>query len=121
MSTGASVAFTICSKCGNVAKDETQLCHHIKYEKGNNFYDANGVRRKVAELCGHHSVPGSVRFIEASWVGNPAFTGAVVTSILNPGEAAAVADKAAMVLAEPAPEPDSTSMLRAAKQGRFGL
>jgi hypothetical protein len=79
------VSFTICTKCGNVAEDETQLCRHIKYEKGNWFLDAKGQRRKIAELCGHITKePGSVKFIEGSWVAHPAFSGAVLRSILDP-------------------------------------
>lgn len=90
LSMGANVAFTLCSKCGNQAVDETQLCSHVKYEKGNKFLDILGIERKVAELCGHlDAEPGSNRFIEASWVGNPAFTGAVLRSILTPEEASA--------------------------------
>ena len=79
LSMGCHVSFTICTKCGNVAEDETQLCRHIKYEKGQWFIDASGKRRKIAELCGHIKVePGSVKFIEGSWVANPAFVGAVL-------------------------------------------
>ncbi len=85
LSMGAQVAFTICSKCGNVAEDEIQLCHHIKYQKGNYFIDTMGKRRKIAELCGHITCePGSCKFIEGSWVGNPAFPGAVVRNLLVP-------------------------------------
>jgi hypothetical protein len=88
MSMGANVAFTLCTKCGNKAADETQLCPHVKYEKGNKFLDILGSERRVGELCGHISEePGSNRFIEASWVGNPAFQGAVLRSILTPEEA----------------------------------
>lgn len=89
LSMGANVAFTLCTKCGNRAADETQLCTHIKYEKGNKFLDVLGTERKIAELCGHiGEEPGSNRFIEASWVGNPAFTGAVLRNILTDEEAA---------------------------------
>ena len=85
LSMGASVAFTVCSKCGNVAEDELQLCNHIRYFKGNEYFDPSGKKRKIAELCGHvQAEPGSVKFIEASWVANPAFTGAVLRSILAP-------------------------------------
>lgn len=86
LSMGCSVTHTICSKCGNVAEDETQMCKHIKYMKGNTFIDGLGKVRKVAELCGHISDPKSVKFIEASWVANPAFKGAVVRNILSPVE-----------------------------------
>jgi len=90
LSMGCQVEFTTCTKCGNVAYDETQLCPHIRYFKGNKFVDEAGVERKIAELCGHITEePGSVKFVEASWVANPAFPGAVMRNILNPSDEAA--------------------------------
>ena len=80
------ISFSICTKCGNKAVDETQACQHVKYEKNNSFYDENGTQRRVAELCGHHEEPDSVSFVDASWVANPAFTGAVVRNIVSPPE-----------------------------------
>jgi hypothetical protein len=86
MSMGCKIAFSICSKCGNMAVDETQACDCVKYEKNNVFYDTEGTQRKIAELCGHHDIEDSVTFVDASWVANPAFTGAVVRNIVNPPE-----------------------------------
>jgi len=88
LSMGCSVDETICTKCGNVAVDETELCHHVRYEKGNIFYDDKGHQHRVAELCGHPSIEphGGVAFIEASWVAAPAFTGAVLRNIIHPGD-----------------------------------
>lgn len=85
MSMGCSVDYTICTKCGNVASDETEMCKHIKYEKGNIFYDEKGNKHRVAELCGHESEGdnGGVTFIEASWVATPAFKGAVARNTLD--------------------------------------
>jgi len=85
MSMGCSVEATICTKCGNVAADETEFCPHVKYEKGNVFYDDLGNKHRVAELCGHEDMgeTGGVTFIEASWVATPAFTGAVTRNILE--------------------------------------
>jgi len=80
------VAFTICTKCGNIAKDDTEACEHVRYEKNNVFYDEYGTQRKIAELCGRYDQPDSVVFIDASWVANPAFTGAVVRNVVNPPE-----------------------------------
>jgi hypothetical protein len=80
------IAYSICTKCGNKAIDESQACPCVRYEKNNVFYDENGVQRKVAELCGHASDPDSVTFIDASWVANPAFTGAVIRNVINPPE-----------------------------------
>lgn len=84
LSMGCKIAFSICSKCGNKAVDEAQACQHVRYEKGNTFVDESGVQRKVAELCGHYTEPDSVTFIDASWVANPAFTGAVARNIVVP-------------------------------------
>jgi hypothetical protein len=83
LSMGCTIAYSVCTKCGNKAADETELCRHIKYEKGNKFVGPNGKIRIVAELCGHHTDPDSVHFIEASWVGNPAFKGAVLRNVLD--------------------------------------
>ena len=88
MSMGCSVDFTVCTKCGNVAADETEMCNHIKYQKGNTFFDEQGRQHRIAELCGHHTLDptGGVTFIEASWVATPAFAGAVMRNILAPAE-----------------------------------
>tara|TARA_B100000073_G_scaffold344909_1_gene352766 strand:+ start:425 stop:1870 length:1446 start_codon:yes stop_codon:yes gene_type:complete len=85
MSMGCSVDFTICTKCGHVAADETEMCSHVKYEKGNTFFDEQGNKHRVAELCGHEDIGGTagVTFIEASWVATPAFTGAVARNTLE--------------------------------------
>lgn len=79
-------------------------CPHVKYEKGNVFYDEQGRKHRVAELCGHASIDphGGVFFIEGSWVGTPAFTGAVLRNVLEP--TAEIARKAQAVLATPPPE-----------------
>ena len=79
LSMGSIVAFTICTECGRVASDETELCHHIKFFKRNKFIsDNDGKRRPIAELCGHYLYPESNEFIEGSWVETPAFKGAVM-------------------------------------------
>jgi hypothetical protein len=86
LSMGCKIAYSICTKCGNKAIDETQACEHVRYEKNNTFYHEDGTQRKVAELCGHEGDPDSVTFIDASWVKNPAFTGAVIRNVINPPE-----------------------------------
>lgn len=79
LSMGAIVAFTICSHCGRVAADETELCQHVKFLKRNSFISENdGKKRITAELCGHFLYPESNKFIEGSWVETPAFKGAVM-------------------------------------------
>jgi hypothetical protein len=85
MSMGCISLFTVCTSCGNVAADDSQLCPCVLYVgKGNKFADEQGVEHPVSELIGHVSVPNSNQFIEASWVRNPAFRGAVRRNILNP-------------------------------------
>lgn len=84
LSMGCVSLFTICTKCGNVAADESQLCPCIQYEgKGTEFIDESGQKHKISELIGHVTVPNSNQFIEASWVKNPAFAGAVRRNFLN--------------------------------------
>lgn len=101
LSMGCQVEFTTCTKCGNVAYDETQLCPHIRYFKGNEFVDGVGKKRKIAELCGHITEePGSVKFIEASWVANPAFPGAVMRNIVNPSEVEGVGKRMQVAFSE---------------------
>ncbi len=79
LSMGSVVAFTICTQCGRVATDETELCNHIKFFKRNSFIsESDGKKRVVAELCGHVIYPESNKFIEGSWVETPAFKGAVM-------------------------------------------
>jgi len=124
LSMGANVAFTLCTKCGNRAADETQLCSHIKYEKGNKFSDILGLERKVAELCGHvKEEPGSNRFIEASWVGNPAFPGAVLRNILTQEEAAVYdrlhANRLQVAFSMPAQAPLDSRFSKAARKAQF--
>lgn len=86
LSMGCTVEETICTKCGNVAVDEVDLCDCIRYAKLNTYYDEKGTKRIIAELCGHPSIDetGGVTFIEASWVSTPAFTGAVLRNVLEP-------------------------------------
>ena len=85
LSMGCISLFTTCSKCGNVAADDAQLCPCVLYDgKLSKFNDETGAEQILSELIGHVSVPNSNQFIEASWVRNPAFRGAVRRNILNP-------------------------------------
>ena len=116
LSMGCQVQFTLCSKCGNVAEDETQLCSHIRFMKGNSFIDETGNTRKIAELCGHVSAePGSVRFIEASWVANPAFTGAVLRNILTEQEVKALGNRVQVAFMQPTRVADPNYLQKAAR------
>lgn len=113
-----SVSETVCTQCGNVAVDETELCDHIRYAKLNTYYDDSGNKRVIAELCGHPSLgdTGGVNFIEASWVATPAFTGAVLRNILEPSEVSpAIARQASEVLSQlPAQWAHDDAMVKAA-------
>jgi len=50
LSMGCTVDGTVCTKCGHWAADETEMCPHIKYGKGNVFFDRNGRKQRVAEM-----------------------------------------------------------------------
>jgi len=119
LSMGCTTDFTICSKCGHYAVDETELCDHIRYAKLNTFMDDSGQKRVIAELCGHQSydenpeAPGGVRFIEASWVAVPAFPGAVMRNVLSPGEVSD--EQVRRVLASPPPQWSESAIAKAAK------
>lgn len=87
LSMGCISLFTVCTRCGNVAADDSTLCSHVMYDgKGSNFIEEDGQEYRLAELIGHVTVPDSNQFIEASWVHNPAFRGAVRRSFLNEDE-----------------------------------
>lgn len=115
LSMGCTVDGTICTKCGHWAADETEMCPHIKYEKGNTFFDETGRMHRVAELCGHEDLDptGGVHFIEASWVETPAFTGAVLRNVIEPTDA--IAEKAARVLSTPPKQWQADAYQKAAK------
>jgi hypothetical protein len=81
-SMGCLIKYSQCSKCGRIAEDESQACKHIRYFKHNSFYDKNGIKRIIAELCGRAEEPDSCKFIDASWVRKPAFEGAVLSKII---------------------------------------
>ncbi len=115
LSMGCSTATTTCSKCGNVAEDETQLCACVRFFKGSEFIDELGKKRRVAELCGHYTDPNSVRFIEASWVANPAFKGAVLRNIISADDIKNVGNKLHVAFSSPGPVADPTTMMKAAR------
>jgi hypothetical protein len=73
VSMGATVAFSLCSICGNKATNESEYCHHIKYFKGSSFqgkpvYEDNK----------------GVNFFEISAVTNGADTTAKVIAEIDP-------------------------------------
>lgn len=86
VSMGCLIKYSICTQCGRIAEDESQSCKHVKYFKGNYFYDKNGIKRVIAELCGSVDDPESCKFIDGSWVRKPAFEGAVLHKVLPAGD-----------------------------------
>ena len=93
LSMGCEADFVQCSRCGQVFGDGQKSCHHIEKGLLTTYLDKNGVERIVSELCGFSKfdekqgiwvgVAKSVKFIEASWVENPAFKGAVVNHYVS--------------------------------------
>lgn len=78
MSMGCVTDLVICSFCGAHVTDTSTYCTHLQWQKGTFMPDDDGIPRIISELCGHQSLPGGgVKFVEASWVGTPAFPGAV--------------------------------------------
>ena len=87
-----------CSRCGSVFGDNDPSCEHITSQLRQEYEDKDGVKRIVSELCGRTFIkdgklvgdPESCKFIEASWVENPAFAGAVLHHfVVNPPSRAA--------------------------------
>ena len=101
MSMGCIARYVQCSRCGKVfGENDSTSCNHLNHQMLQMFKDKNGVKRIVAELCGRLikkngkwvGDPDSVKFIEASWVEKPAFTGAVLNHYVSeiPKEASEV-------------------------------
>lgn len=112
LSMGCLIEYSQCSKCGKIAKDETEACIDIRFFKKNFFYDRNGVKRIIAELCGRAEDKDSCKFIEASWVKKPAFEGAVLRNLVEPNDS--IADKLQFAIAVPSTIPKPGDMRRAA-------
>lgn len=83
LSMGCVTDLVICSYCGTHVTDASTYCTHLQFQKGTFLADDNGIPRRIAELCGHKTMPnGGVKFVEASWVKTPAFPGAAKRSIV---------------------------------------
>jgi hypothetical protein len=84
MSMGCVTELVICSYCGARCTEYHTYCQHLLANKGDFLMDDDGIPRRVGELCGHKSLPnGGVKFVEASWVGTPAFAGAAQRGIIT--------------------------------------
>ncbi|MBD3261450.1 MAG: hypothetical protein GF334_07180 [Candidatus Altiarchaeales archaeon] len=113
-SMGCLIKYSQCSQCGNIAEDEADACKHVRYFKKNFFYDRDGNKRIIAELCGRAEDPDSCRFIDASWVRKPAFEGAVLRNIIEPG--VDVSDKIQRAINIPSFKAEPGMLLRAASE-----
>jgi hypothetical protein len=105
MSMGCLADEITCSRCGKVLGDGQGNCKHLDNQMLQEYKDKDGDVTVVAELCGSMKRKGgvwvanakSVKFIEASWVEKPAFTGAVLNHYVSD-----VSKEAAEVLRFPA-------------------
>lgn len=84
LSLGAIVEESRCSQCGRISYTGNDYCKHLIYERRKPFVDENGITRITAEICGNPANPSTNRFIEVSWVVEPAFPGAVKRNIVRP-------------------------------------
>ena len=82
LSMGCEAKFSTCTRCGYVSENSVEECDHIYSSKGKYFIDKFGQRRITAELLGDER-PGSVVFLEASWLTEvPAFDGAAIRNLI---------------------------------------
>lgn len=126
MSMGAVCPWVQCSCCGIVLGDSDENCVHLDSQLLRTFKDKDGVLRVISELCGRCILvngvlvgdPNSVKFIEASWVENPAFEGAVLNHFLSeiPKEA-----KSILALNTASLEESLESLLRTRVADRRGM
>lgn len=108
MSLGSIVKISTCSKCGKTCRTGSDYCTHLLNERRGMFEDEHGTRRIIAEICGREDVSDSNVFIEASWVYEPAFYGAVkkhqvtpVTNFIDPSNKEAVLSVSKSAALEP--------------------
>ena len=88
LSMGGCANIVQCSICGKQFKEGESVCYHLNNCLKQYVTCEDGKKRIVAELCGGvdkngEYIPESFVFIEASWVKNPAFGGAVVNYFVD--------------------------------------
>ncbi|MBP5460431.1 MAG: hypothetical protein J6Y62_09795 [Clostridia bacterium] len=96
LSMGATAKYIQCSVCGKIidteSEDENEECEHIKKNLAGQWVDYKGRKKFCAMLVGAMNpltkeyIPNSCVFIEASWVSEPAFEGAVTNYIVETPE-----------------------------------
>ena len=88
VSMGADVEFTICSACGNKARDVSEYCHHIPHMKGRRVFVDDKVAGVKKAVLVYEDCYG-VGFFEISFVFDPADESALITDrFLTPVKAA---------------------------------
>lgn len=93
MSMGATAKFVQCSVCGKIIDTikKEPICSHLEHNIGKHVI-YQGKKKFCAELCGavdpktKEYIPDSCTFIEASWVEQPAFEGAVTNYLIETPE-----------------------------------
>lgn len=93
MSMGATAQLVQCSVCGKIIDTvkEEPVCSHLEHHIGKHVI-YQGQKKFCAELCGamdpktKEYIPDSCTFIEASWVEQPAFEGAVMNYLIETPE-----------------------------------
>lgn len=91
LSMGVVCSHTQCSICGRIIGEDDKNCQHLERHLGQ-YLQANGQKRKCAQLIGAidpntgQYIPDSCHFIQASWVDQPAFKGAVVNYFIQDQE-----------------------------------
>mgnify|MGYP007061823197 CR=1 FL=1 len=93
MSMGATAKFVQCSVCGKIIDTlkKEPICSHLEHNLGKHVI-YHGKKKYCAELCGaidprtKEYIPDSCTFIEASWVEQPAFEGAVTNYLIETPE-----------------------------------
>jgi len=81
------ILWSVCSRCGKeIEEGYDEPCDHIKNQLGKYYVDKNGVKRRVAELCGRPGVKDSCSFKEVSLVSRPAFLWARMHGFLEYGK-----------------------------------
>ena len=81
VSMGAEAAFTICSYCKHKATDESDMCDHVKYHKGEKLRKFNRRTGKTEDVLIYESCH-KLSFFELSYVFEPADETAVASKVL---------------------------------------
>ena len=106
MSVGYSTDFVMCSKCGHIyCGDGYGICPCNAYELGMIYYDTQGRKSKVAQMC--LDLPNDDArgvFNELSYLSvNPAFSGATQSHLITPPKDSKISIKVSgITLARPA-------------------